>query len=56
MNTLEDLSINNTRIKNISPLAGLSNIKIFKCYNTSIKRSKVDEFTEQHPGAEVVYY
>ncbi|MDP2723809.1 MAG: leucine-rich repeat domain-containing protein [Bacteroidales bacterium] len=54
--TLEDLSINNTKIKNLNPLEGLTNIKSFKCYNTSLKKSKVDEFTRQHPGAEVVYY
>lgn len=56
LSKLQRLYINNTRIKNIKPLYSLNNLEFLQCYNTSIKSSRIQEYQQQNPKVEVVFY
>ena len=56
LSSLKNLIINNTRVKTLKHIDGLKNLELLKCYNTLLRKKKVDAFKEKHPMTVVVYY
>ncbi len=53
---LRELIINNTKVKSLKPIMSFQHIKLLKCYNTPLRKKKVEAFKAAHPNVEVVYY
>ncbi|WP_338793295.1 leucine-rich repeat domain-containing protein [Bernardetia sp. Wsw4-3y2] len=53
---LTELSCNTTKLRNLKGLENMRKLEILRCYNTKISKGKVDDFKEDHPRCEVIYY
>lgn len=53
---LRVLEFSNTRVKNIKPIMDLTQLRELKCYNNKLNSKRIDEFREQHPHCQVVFY
>lgn len=55
LHQLESLDCSNTNVKRLDPVMYLS-LRTLKCYNTRIKRRRIDQFREHNPDCDVIYY
>lgn len=55
LHQLESLDCSNTRVSNLDPVMYLS-LRTLKVYNTKVSSRRIDEFRENNPEAQVVYY
>lgn len=55
LHQLESLDCSNTRVTKLDPVMYLS-IRNLKCYNTKLSSREVDQFRENNPEGQVVYY
>ena len=53
---LKELSCNTTKLRNLKGLEDMRKLEILRCYNTKISSKKVDDFKEDHPRCEVIFY
>jgi len=55
LHQLEAMDCSNTRVTKLDPVMYLS-LRTLKCYNTKITNREVEEFSENNPDCNVVYY
>ena len=56
MMELEELLINNTSIKTISPIENLPALKLLKIYNTKVKNKTVTTLQQKRFDLNIVFY
>ncbi|MGC1242811.1 MAG: hypothetical protein WA874_14565 [Chryseosolibacter sp.] len=55
LHQLEEMDCSNTRVTKLDPVMYLS-LRTLKCYNTKVTSREVDQFRENNPECNVVYY
>jgi Leucine-rich repeat (LRR) protein len=55
LHQLESLDCSNTNVKKLDPVTYLS-LRTLKCYNTRVNSRQIDQFRENNPDCEIVYY
>ncbi len=56
LSRLRVLEFSKTKVKNIKVLNALTSLKVVKCYNNKISPKKIQQFKENHPDVEVIFY
>ena len=56
MRELEELLINNTNVKSISPIENIPSLKLLKLYNTKVKSKTVNDLQQKRYDLNIVYY
>lgn len=55
LHQLEEMDCSNTRVSKLDPVMYLS-LRTLKCYNTKVSSREVDQFRDNNPECNVVYY
>lgn len=55
LHQLEVLDCSNTNVKKLDPVTYLS-LRTLRCYNTRVNSREIDQFRENNPECEIVYY
>lgn len=55
LHNLQSLDCSNTRVKKLDPVTYLS-LQTLKCYNTRINSKRIDQFRDNNPECQIVYY
>jgi Leucine-rich repeat (LRR) protein len=55
LHQLQSLDCSNTNVKKLDPVTYLS-LRTLKCYNTRVTSREIDQFRENNPECEVIYY